>query len=145
MGRRQRRVATEIDLDRRSKPAQVEAVARLIAQDECRLRLVHLHGDVLHPLLVARLGKNADAGGISAEGAIGEGIDDHDRLTHAAAFLSDFLNGSRDTVRWSNPWLLWRLVESPGPDSRRPTIHAPGASHRADRQHCWSRRRNISS
>src|SRR5262245_36782971 len=45
---RQRRVATEGDLDRRSEPAQIKSAVRA-GNDECRIGQIHFRGDILHP------------------------------------------------------------------------------------------------
>ena len=69
----QRRVATEIDFNGRSEPAQIVAVRS--ADQERGFGEVHLARDVLHPGGFSCLRKNADGGGVAGKGAVRERVD----------------------------------------------------------------------
>ena len=94
----QRRMAAEVDLDRRREPAQLVAVLFLVK--EGGLRQVHLASHVLQPAGIARLGKDANGGGIARERAIGEGVNLNDRDRHRLLRL-DSWNGTHSRFRQS--------------------------------------------
>ena len=74
-------MSAQIDFDGWRKPAQVESVR---ARHEKRgFGQIHFARDVLYPLRVARLWKDAHGGGIAAEGLGGEGVNVDDRQRHA--------------------------------------------------------------
>ena len=69
----ERRVAAQIDFDRRREPAEIVPVA--LGNEECRLGEVHLTRDVEHPLWIGWFWEDADRGWIPSERAIGESVD----------------------------------------------------------------------
>ena len=83
---RERRVAAEIDLDRRREPAQVVAVR--LADEERGLGEIHLPRHVLHPHRLGGRGEDADGGGIARKGAIREGVYLSNAERHASNLLA---------------------------------------------------------
>lgn len=72
MSARKCRVAAQVDLGRRGKPAQPES--RFLRPEEGRLGEVHLGGDCLHPLLIAWRVEHTDGRGVAAKRLMGKRV-----------------------------------------------------------------------
>src|SRR5882762_1827167 len=96
---RERRMAAEIDFDRRREPAEIVALASL--HEEGGLGEVHLARDVEHPCGFGGLRKDADGRGISCEGSIRESINLRDAEAHASKSIAIGPNGRVVAARTS--------------------------------------------
>jgi hypothetical protein len=74
-------MAAEINLNRRSKPPQIKSCRSGVQKSS--LRKIHLVCDLLHPNLRRWLRQYANPSGITAEGLIGECINDVNEHGHA--------------------------------------------------------------
>src|SRR5437764_12318896 len=86
MSARKGRMTAKRHLNGRRKPSQ--AVAILLGVQNGRLTQVHFHGDLLHPVLAARFGEDADAGRIAAECPVRKRVHLYDRRAHVLVLLT---------------------------------------------------------
>jgi hypothetical protein len=83
MGAGERSVTAKIDFAARCKPSQIVTVSTAVAlYEKCRLGMIHLDGDRLHPRIGGRGRQNADARRVAAVRLGGKGVDYGDRLRH---------------------------------------------------------------
>jgi hypothetical protein len=65
-------MTTEINLHDRGKPPETKTI--LLLTEERSLRVIHLTGHMLHPLITGNFSKEADRGGVSTERSVREGV-----------------------------------------------------------------------